>query len=110
MDDRKFLDLLKNIQSLMRCPSCGSVYEVSEMQFMGSQEGYFLLSLNCAKCSLPVWVNVFAGTPNSGRSLANDLTIGDFSLSEREAIETNEVIDFSNYLKTFDGNFKKMFR
>lgn len=80
------------------------------MQFMGSQEGYFLLSLNCAKCSLPVWVNVFAGTPGPGGAHINDLTIGDYRLSEREAIETNEVIDFSNYLKTFDGNFKKAFR
>jgi transposase-like protein len=52
VDEKKFLNLLKNLQSIMKCPSCGSVYEVSEMQFVGSQDGYFLLSLTCHDCNL----------------------------------------------------------
>jgi hypothetical protein len=61
MDKKKFLDLLKNLQNIMRCPSCGAIYDVQEVQFIGSQDGYFLLSMTCSSCSLPVWVNFFAG-------------------------------------------------
>lgn len=94
----------------MRCPSCGSVYEVSEMQFMGNQGGYFLLSMNCSKCTLPVWVNVFTGNPNSPRNLAGDLTINDYRLLERDPISSDEVIDFCGSLNKFDGNFTKIFK
>lgn len=94
----------------MRCPSCGSVYEVSEMQFVGSQDGYFLLSLTCNNCSLPVWVNFFAGNNQPGSYIAGDLTVKDIKLLSREAITSGEVIDFHITLKKFDGNFKKVFK
>lgn len=94
----------------MKCPSCGAVYEVSEMQFFGSQDGYFLLSMNCTKCSLPVWVNFFAGNNKPGAMFAGDLTVNDFKLLSREPISSTEVIDFHLDLKRFDGNFKKAFK
>ena len=75
---------------------------------MGSQDGYFLLSMTCDKCSLPVWVNFFAGSPD-GRGVLNDLTIDDLELSMRQPITSNEVLDFHNYIVGFDGNFKKAF-
>lgn len=90
----------------MRCPSCGALYNVDEVQFMGSQEGYFLLSMTCAKCSLPVWVNFFSGSPD-GRSVLNDLTIDDLELSTKPAITPNEVLDFHNFITGFNGDFKK---
>ena len=93
----------------MRCPSCGSVYEVSEMQFVGSKDGYFLLSMNCSKCSLPVWVNVFSGN-NSGKAYARDLTINDIRFTDMEPISANEVVDFSKFISTFDGNFSSIFK
>jgi hypothetical protein len=110
VDEKKFLNLLKNLQSIMKCPSCGSVYEVSEMQFVGSQDGYFLLSLTCHDCNLPVWVNFFAGNNQSSNYIAGDLTVSDFRLLSREAISSSEVIDFHLQLKKFDGNFKKAFK
>lgn len=90
----------------MRCPSCGAVYTVEEMQFMGSQDGYFLLSMTCTKCSLPVWVNFFAGQ-NQGPIL-NDLTVMDFDLSRKAPISNDEVINFHRYIRNFDGNFKRV--
>jgi hypothetical protein len=106
MDEKKFFSLFKSLQGAMRCPSCDSTYAVSEMQFVGSQDGYFLLSMNCSKCSLPVWVNVFAGN-NPTRSIVNDLTIGDVRLAGRSPITTDEVINFSKYIRSFKGDLKK---
>ena len=106
MDKDKFLDLMKNLQTVMKCPACGALYNVDEIQFIGNQDGYFLLSMTCSECNLPVWVNVFAGNSKMGRQV-NDLTVSDFELSARPAIETNEVIEFHRFISSFNGNFKK---
>lgn len=92
----------------MRCPSCSSAYEMSEMQFVGSKDGYFLLSMNCARCSLPVWVNVFSGSGRGG--LVNDLTVNDLVLSGKPPISIDEVLDFSAFIRKFDGNFKNILK
>ena len=89
----------------MHCPSCGEVYEVSEIQFVGSQDGYFLLSMTCLSCSLPVWVSFFSG--NKGQGALGDLTAADLELLSEAPISSAEVVDFHLYLKKFDGNFKK---
>lgn len=74
------------------------------MQFVGSQDGYFLLSLHCSRCSLPVWVNVFAGNGQRA-NFASDLTINDLVLSGKGPISMDEVLDFSAFIRNFDGNF-----
>lgn len=107
MDQEKFINLLKNLQNIMHCPSCNSTYSMDEMQFLGNQDGYFLLSMTCKKCSLPVWVNFFAGNREGSRMIANDLTVMDFDLMNREPISKNEVIDFHLSLKKFNGDFRE---
>ncbi|MDD3480719.1 MAG: hypothetical protein PHW75_00615 [Patescibacteria group bacterium] len=109
MDRKKFFDLLKNLQTIMRCPSCGALYDVEEIQYVGNQDGYFLLSMTCSKCSLPVWVNFFAGSEREP-VIANDLTITDSHFLEREPISSDEVLDFHTSLKSFSGDFKKAFK
>jgi hypothetical protein len=109
MDKDRFLDLMKNLQTIMKCPSCGALYDVNEIQFVGNQDGYFLLSMTCSKCNLPVWVNVFAGG-NQTPKIVTDLTVSDFELVGRDAILSNEVIDFHNFIKGFKGDFKKHLR
>jgi hypothetical protein len=109
MDRDKFLDLMKNLQSVMRCPACSALYDVNEIQFMGNQDGYLLLSMTCSKCSLPVWVNFFAGTPGQPKVIS-DLTVADFELSNKPAITSDEVISFHNFINSFKGDFKKVFK
>ena len=109
MDKERFLDLMKNLQTIMKCPACEAIYDVNEIQFVGNQDGYFLLSMTCSKCNLPVWVNVFAGSSGSHK-IITDLTVADFELSGRDPIGSNEVIAFHSFLKDFKGDFKKLLR
>lgn len=104
MDSRRFMELMKNLQSVMKCPACGSVYEQTELQFLGQQDSYFLLSMTCGKCSLPVWVNVFTGN-GSVHMPVTDLSILDLELSSREPISKDEVIGFHRNIKNFNGDF-----
>lgn len=106
MDRKKFFNLLKNLQTIMRCPSCGALYDVEEIQYVGNQDGYFLLSMTCSKCSLPVWVNFFAGGEREP-VIASDLTITDSHFLSREPISSDEVLEFHMSIKKFNGDFKK---
>ncbi len=109
MDKKKFFDLLKNLQNIMRCPSCSAIYDVSEMKYVGNHDGHFLLSMTCNKCSLPVWVNFYAGN-NTGQMPMTDLTINDFELSSKEPITKNQVIEFHKFIKNFNGDFKAVLK
>lgn len=108
MDRRKFIELIKNLQSVMKCPSCGAVYDQTELQFLGQQDSYFLLSMTCGKCNLPVWVNVFTGGGNFAAPVS-DLTVLDFGLLSKEPISKDEVINFHKDIRSFNGDFKKAF-
>jgi len=107
MDRKKFLNLLKNLQTIMKCPSCGADYLTDEIHFVGQQDGYFLLSMTCQKCALPVWVNFFAGSEPVVKAPISDLTYFDMNLAQKPAITRDEVINFHSFIKSFDGDFKK---
>lgn len=104
MDRKKFIELLKNLQNIMRCPSCGSIYNIDEMNFIGNKDGYLLLSMTCTSCALPVWVNFFAGTQPK---ISTDLNVSELERLSAEPISHDEVIEFHRFIKNFDGNFKK---
>lgn len=104
MDRKKFFELLKNLQNIMRCPSCGSLYNIDEMNYIGNKDGYLLLSMTCANCALPVWVNFFAGNQPK---MVTDFGFLDMGLVTQGPITTDEVIDFHRFIKNFNGDFKK---
>jgi predicted nucleic-acid-binding Zn-ribbon protein len=106
MDGRQFFELIKNIYTALKCPSCGEVYEIDEIQFMGQFDGLFLIQMTCSKCKLPVSVNFYAR--ENPKELISDLKICDLKSLPKEPISTNEVIDFHSSLKKFDGDIKKL--
>lgn len=79
------------------------------MHLVSSKDGHFLLSMNCSKCSLPVWVNVFAGDKRASE-MRPELTVNDLHLVDRAPISTEEVLAFSTYIRNFDGDFKKILK
>lgn len=104
MDGKQFFELIKNIYTALKCPSCGEVYEIEEIQFVGQFDGLFLIQMTCSKCKLPVSVNFYA--KENPKELISDLKIHDLTRLPKEPISTNEVIDFHSSLKKFKGDFK----
>lgn len=106
MDGNQFFELIKNIYTALKCPACGEVYEIDEIQFVGQFDGLFLIQMTCSKCKLPVSVNFYANKDRS-KEIFSDLTVHDITNIPREPISTNEVIDFHATLKSFSGDLKK---
>lgn len=105
MDTNQFFELIKNIYTALKCPSCGEVYEIDEIQFVGQFDGLFLIQMTCSKCKLPVSVNFYA--KERTKDILTDLSILDLNSISREPISTNEVIDFHSRLKSFEGDLTK---
>lgn len=105
MSGNNFLNILKTISEAMKCPVCDHSYDIEEVQFISQMEGYSLVHLTCSHCKNPMWVNFFSTDKKPNFKL---------EYLERERpdlgeISGDELIDFHNVLKNFDGDFKKVF-
>lgn len=105
MDGKQFFELIKNIYSALKCPACGEVYEIEEIQFVGQFDGLFLMQMVCSKCKLPVSVNFYAR--EASKDIVSDLKISDLKNISEKPITTNEVITFHQGLRDFKGDLKK---
>jgi hypothetical protein len=104
LDKNNLLSIIKTLTELLHCPSCGQPYTIEEVQYISQVQGYCLLQVSCRSCKQPVWINFFV---EKDQKIARR----QIKISPIEAeITSDEVIEFHNKIKTFDGNFKKIFR
>ena len=104
--DREYLRiLLKNLQSLLRCPNCGHRYTIDEIKLRGQSGPTFHLQLLCSECGVPVSASV-AISGNLGE-LAGLPQIQEIKQIKKQSqpISSDEIIELHNFLKDFDGNF-----
>jgi len=106
MNAKRFMELLKNIQKIMKCPSCGQSYKMEEVKFLGQIDGLFLMQMSCGKCKLPVWMNFMATRGQKKSHFKSDLSDKDIGKDIDSEITTNEIIDFHSFLNGFNGDFK----
>lgn len=105
MDGTEFFNLMKNIYTTLKCPACGEIYAIEEIQLMGHFDGFFLMQMTCSKCKLPVSVNFYTAKDNKEQT--GDLKLVDLKNISQETITTDEVIAFHSGLNKFDGDLKK---
>ncbi len=108
MDGNQFFELIKNIYTALKCPACGEVYEIDEIQFVGQFDGLFLMQMTCSKCKLPVSVNFYA--KERTKEIVSDLNMLDLKHISQEPITSDEVINFHQTIRKFDGDLSKALR
>lgn len=107
MNAKQFMELLKNLQKIMKCPACGASYKMEEVQFLGQVDGLFLMQMSCGKCDLPVWMNFMANKDHKKSTMImSDLSKMDMEKKFESDISSDEMIEFHKFLTNFDGNFK----
>lgn len=109
MNAKQFLELLKNLQKMMKCPSCGAAYKIEEVQFLGHVDGLFLLQMVCGECDLPVSMNFMAskGSYKKPIFIKDKANLGREGKNEKD-ISSDELIEFHQFLENFSGDFKKL--
>lgn len=108
MNPNQFMELLKNLQKIMKCPSCGAIYKIEEIQFLGQVDGIFLLQMSCTKCHLLSWMNFMINKDRGKNKYSfSELKSLNDDMAIKESISPDEILDFHGFLESFDGNFKK---
>lgn len=103
-------DLIRNLQSLMTCPSCGSRYKSEDIQFVGQVDLACLLQMNCITCSLPVLATVIVSEEPGSRKLITDFAVDEVEdFTKEKPVSADDCISMHQFLKTFDGNFEQLF-
>ncbi len=89
-------ELLKQIQRDLACPICGKKFELSQIKVRGAFEQILVVQTTCTDGHLTVFMSMF-----NEENKADDTKI-------EPAITTDEVLDLSNSLKSFKGDFEKI--
>jgi ribosomal protein L32 len=122
--DRKYLEeLIRSIQSLIKCPNCGSSYQTNTISILGgSSNQAFLVHLKCSLCGLPTLATVMfkhEGMPESQQQQFSEgmdqfeldqaqKPIFNSSLPKRNTeskLNTDDVLNMHRFLENFDGDF-----
>ena len=110
MNSYQLQELIKNIRTMMRCPSCGANYESDNIHFLGQLDMAALIQLDCQGCGLPVMATIVVSDKNQPQAkVLSDLGQEDLSSPSKDPVSTDHVVDMHSFLKEFDGNFEKLF-
>jgi hypothetical protein len=112
MNSQQLQVLLKNIQDMMKCPSCGASYGSGQIHFLGQMEATCLVQLDCLDCGLPVLAHfIVSDLYNVGSRVVSDLSEVDLKkFMDMEPIQNDELIQAHEALTSFSGDLGELFR
>lgn len=139
MDKRYLEELIRNIQSMARCPNCGSPYKANMISIIGGAGHTFLVHLECVHCGVPALATVifkqqeiknedgslwqekaFAYQDYSFEPFVDNKFLDQFlndnlkskknNVEEKSPVTTDDVLETHRFLKDFDGNFEELFK
>ncbi len=112
MNSYQLQELIKNVQTMMRCPSCGANYGENHIHFLGQLDMAALIQLDCESCGLPVMATIVVSNgKEQAPKLLSDISKEDLKGKHaKEPVTGDHVVDTHQFLKDFDGNFEKFFK
>jgi hypothetical protein len=102
-------NLIKKFATSIKCGVCGQRYEADNVKILGHQEDLWFLSVFCPACYTQCLV---AAVVKEGRAIkiTTDLTETELDkFRKMDKLSGDEVLDMHNFLKSFDGDFSKIF-
>jgi hypothetical protein len=96
------------------CASCGSDYLATGVRILAQREELFFVALDCADCtteavaivSLEVARPTAGGGPGAGEPEAGGVP----NPSRESAVDAADVLVMHEFLRDFDGDFRRLFR
>lgn len=106
--------LLEHIRTLIRCPFCFADYDESDISIIARFEQNYVAHLSCRMCDSGIMASFsyrFEGQKRRSDTKHLDVKIPEMmKFAEKGTISDQEVVELYRGLKSFDGNFKKVFR
>ena len=109
MNGYQLQELIKNIQAMMRCPSCGANYDEDNIHFLGQLDMAALIQLDCQSCDLPVMATILVSDKQQQPKILSDMSKEDLPNASQEPVSSDDAVDFHSALQDFDGDFERLF-
>ncbi len=119
MNKEQLQEIIKSIQTLMRCPNCGAHYNLGGISVLGQIDNTTcLVDLECNQCGMPVRVIANVAVHHQNKELSEvqnriketKITNGEESeISSDKKVTVDDVIELHRFLEKFDGDFKSLF-
>jgi MinD superfamily P-loop ATPase len=102
-------NLIKKFMTSIKCKTCGQHYEVNDVEILGNQEDLWLLSVSCAVCHTQCLVAAVIKEERVINAIT-DLTESELDKFRKMGkLTADEMLDMHNFLKSFDGDFYRIF-
>ncbi len=102
MNQDQIEKLIASIQAFSKCPTCHAQYEAGQIQLLEETANTCLLEMHCNKCNTTATGTVLIhGSAMATPPVKNQIA--------RKIISKDQVIEFNQFLKKFDGDFRKLF-
>lgn len=83
--------IIAQIQRDLYCPVCGKNYEIGEIRLKGLVDHTLMIQTICSNGHMTLFMTTFKNNSQ-----------------EKKILTVNDVLDISNALKDFDGDFQKV--
>ena len=102
MDYSELREIIRHIKHIIPCNICKHLFSNENIQVLSTFHNEWLFHFRCHNCKNQLLVHVII----IHHLKKNNLNI---SVHNVAPISPNDVIDIHNFLKQFDGDFKKLF-
>jgi len=104
--DEKFI---KKLVSALKCGVCGQQYEGSSFSVLGHRNEMWFLNVTCPTCQTQAMMAIVVKEGKPAK-IVTELTEAELAkFAQESTLESDDVIDIHNFLKSFDGDFSKLF-
>lgn len=90
--------ILRHLKDMMKCTKCDTRFRDKNITILATIPAEGLFQLYCQKCNHSMLVNIAIPAEGEGHTIS------------KESITANEILDMRNFLKNFNGDFKKLFK
>ncbi|OQY25531.1 MAG: hypothetical protein B6I34_01935 [Anaerolineaceae bacterium 4572_32.1] len=100
---------IKYLLSNIRCPVCHHRYSPHDILDFDHRNSLWLVALSCPECETKGLVFAIIDKKQEQTESFTELTAGEIDLfEEREAITSNDVLDFHEFLKDYSGDIAEL--
>ena len=101
--------LIKQLLSTVRCSECGDHYQADNLKILGHQDDTWFVNACCPACYKRVFV-VAIIKKDKPLQIVKELSETEIAkFSQAGAVNSDDLLDLHDFLKTFDGDFITLF-
>ncbi len=120
MNITEFLKAIKYLKNSVTCPKCKARYKNRDIYINDFFSDEIFFVVDCRKCNHQNMIHVYNQLKNNHQNLEDDEdmifespmtpSVQEPQARTHKAISKNDYLDVKNFLKGFDGDFKKIFK